>query len=262
MSAHSELPSFQQYQFAFTRHIRNPSLNKRPKGVEARRMKVYNGLLFNNLEGFLLACFPVLRKVLGQRKWTKLVRAFFTEHRCHTPFFRQIPDEFIHYLNNERGIQEEDPVFIQELAHYEWVELTVAISNKSVDHDLLNPLGDLMSGCPVLTPWMSLQSYAYPVHRISPRFKPTEAEKEATHFVISRNAEDQVKFIVLNPVSLRLLELLQTSTLTGEAALLQIATELQHPNPAVVLAGGLDILKSLRDAQVILGTHLATTPPQ
>jgi uncharacterized protein len=262
MSAKSELPSFQQYQFTFARHIRNPRLNKRPKGVEVRRMKIYNELLFNNLEGFLLACFPVLRKILGQRKWTKLVRDFFTEHRCHTPFFRQIPDEFIHYLNNERATQEDDPVFMQDLAHYEWIELTVSISNKTVEHHLITPQGNLMSGIPVLTPWMSLQSYDYPVHRISPRFKPTEAEKEATHFVISRNAEDQVKFIVLNPVSMRLLELLQSNTLTGEAALQQIAAELQHPNPEVVLAGGLEILNSLREAQVILGTRLSVTPIQ
>jgi uncharacterized protein len=94
MQAKADLPLFQQYQFAFASHIRNPRLHKRPKGVEARRMKVYNELLYNNLEGFLQACFPVLRKVLGKRKWTSLVRDFFSAHRCHTPFFRQIPDEF------------------------------------------------------------------------------------------------------------------------------------------------------------------------
>jgi hypothetical protein len=103
MPAKPDLPLFQQYQFAFASHIRNPQLNRRPHGVEARRMKVYNELLYNNLEGFLLACFPVLRKVLGKRKWTRLVRDFFTLHRCQSPFFRQIPDEFIYYLKNERG---------------------------------------------------------------------------------------------------------------------------------------------------------------
>ena len=66
MAAEAGLPAFQRYQLAFTGHIRNPQLNKRPRGVEARRMKVYNELVFNNLESFLLACFPVLRKVLGQ----------------------------------------------------------------------------------------------------------------------------------------------------------------------------------------------------
>lgn len=257
MPKKSELPAFQQFQFAFASHIRNPQLNKRPHGVEARRMKVYNELLYNNLEGFLLACFPVLRNVLGKRNWTRLVRDFFSAHRCNSPFFRQIPDEFIHYLKSERGERAEDPVFLQDLAHYEWVELMLSVSNKETDFALVDPDGDLMSGLPALNPLLSLQSYAYPVHRIGPRFKPAADQKEETHFAILRNTQDEVKFILVNPVSMRLLLLLQSASLSGEAALLQIATELLHPDPGVVLAGGHDILQSLREAQVILGAWRA-----
>jgi uncharacterized protein len=251
----SGLPVFQQYQFAFTGHIRDPRLNRRPSGVDARRMKVYNELLYNNLEGFLLACFPVLRKVMGKRKWSRLVRDFFSVHRCQTPFFRQIPDEFIFYLKNERGERVEDPGFLQDLAHYEWVELMLSVSNKEIDFALIDKQGDLMGGIPALNPLLSLQSYAYPVHRIGPRFKPALEQKEETHFAILRNIEDEVKFILLNPVTLRLLYLLQTTTLSGEAALKQIASELKHPDPAVVLAGGDEIMQSLLETQVILGAR-------
>ncbi len=253
MPAKSELPAFQQYQLAFASHIRNPQLNKRPRGVEARRMKIYNELVYNNLEGFLLACFPVLRQVLGKIAWSRLVRDFLTAHRCHTPFFRQIPDEFVHYLKNERGDREDDPAFLQDLAHYEWVELMLSVSNKEIDLSQIEADGDLISGRPALNPLLSLQSYAYPVHRIGPRFKPSAAQQEETHFAILRNSEDEVKFIVINPVSMRLLFLLQSTSLNGAAALLQIATELNHPNPQVVLAGGHDILQSLHQSEVILG---------
>jgi len=34
---------------------------------------------------------------------------------------------------------------------------------------------------------------------------------------------------------------------------LQIADELQHPDPEVVLAGGQEIMQSLRQSEVILG---------
>jgi hypothetical protein len=260
MSAKPGLPLFQQYQFAFSSHIRNPRLNKRPRGVEARRMKVYNELLYNNLEGFLLACFPVLRKVLGQRKWSKLVRDFFSAHRCHTPFFRQIPDEFVHYLKNERGDHPDDPAFLQDLAHYEWVELMLSVSSKEINFGLIDVQGDLMQGQPALNPLLSLQSYAYPVHRISPRFKPTAEQKEETHFAILRNIDDEVKFILINPVSMRLLSLLQATDSSGKEVLLQIASEMKHPNPQVVLAGGLEIMQSLRDSQVILGTWHSDLP--
>lgn len=252
--AKPELPLFQQYQFSFSRHIRDPRQNKRPAGIEARRMKIYNELLFNNIEGFLLACFPVLRKVLGKAKWTKLVRDFFSTHRCHTPFFRQIPDEFVHYLKNERGEHREDPGFLQDLAHYEWVELMLSVSTKECELAQINTAGDLLKNQPALNPVLSLQSYAYPVHRIGPRFKPSNSEQEETHFAIFRNSDDEVKFIILNPISMRLLYLLQTTNLTGEAALNQIAAEMAHPAPEVVLTGGLEIMQNLQQSQVILGT--------
>jgi len=255
VAATSELPVFQQYQFAFAGHIRNPRLNKRPKGVDARRMKVYNELVYNNLEGFLLACFPVLRKVLGKRNWRKLVRDFFSEHRCATPFFRQIPEEFVQYLKNERGESAEDPAFMQDLAHYEWVELMLSVSTREIDLTQVNETDDLMEKQPVLNPILSLQTYNFPVHRISPRFKPTAQQNETTHLVILRNRKDAVKFVLVNAVSKRLLELLLDKPQTGREVLLQIAKELNHPNSEVVLAGGLELMQRLRQAEVILGVH-------
>jgi hypothetical protein len=192
--------------------------------------------------------------VLGSRKWKKLIRDFFTVHRCQTPFFRQIPDEFLHYVRNERGERAEDPVFLQDLAHYEWVELMLSVSTKEIDLCNIDSDGDLLNGRPAINPLLSLQSYTYPVHRIGPKFKPTIGQKEETHFAILRTSDDEIKFIVLNPVSMRLLYLLQTTTLTGEAVLKQIATEMAHPAPEVVQAGGLEIMQNLHQSQVILGT--------
>lgn len=248
-----EVPAFQQYQLDFSAHIRNPKENPRPQGVEARRMKIYNELLYNNLEGFLLACFPVLQRILGSRKWAKLVREFFAEHQCHTPFFRQIPDEFVQYLQNERGTREDDPHFLQDLAHYEWIELILSVSAKEIDLSQINEAGDLMDGQPVLNPILSLQTYNYAVHRISPKFKPTAQQKETTHIAILRNRDDAVKFVLVNAVSKRFLELLLEKAQSGREALLQIAKELNHPNPEVVLAGGQEMMQSLKQAEVILG---------
>lgn len=218
-------------------------------------MKVYNELLYNNLEGFLLACFPVLQRILGSRKWAKLVREFFAEHHCHTPFFRQIPDEFVQYLKHERGIRDDDPPFLHDLAHYEWVELILSVSAKEIDLNGVDEAGDLLQGRPVLNPILSLQRYDYPVHRISPKYKPTAAQREETYFAILRNRQDAVKFVLLNAVSMRFLELVQAEPLSGEQALLQIAGELKHPDPKVVVAGGLEMMHSLRQAEVILGVR-------
>ncbi len=129
MSEPSALPEFQRYQLAFAAHIRDPQAHPRPAGVAARRMKVYNAILFNNVESFLLSCFPVLRQVLGTRKWTRLVRAFFSTHRSRTPYFRQIPDEFVQFLQNEWTPAQGYPPFTLALAHYEWIELVLSYRN-------------------------------------------------------------------------------------------------------------------------------------
>ena len=247
-------PAFQDYQYAFTAHIRDPRTNPRPPGVPARRMRVYNELLFNNLEGFLLACFPVTRKILGIRRWRKLVRAFFAEHRCRTPFFRQIPEEFVKYLREARTGDPNIPPFLPDLVHYEWVELLLDVSPVEPDLAAIDAAGDLLSARPALNPVAMLLSYPWPVHRIGPRFQPREPDPQRTHILVFRDLQDRVQFIVLNPVSARLVALLHEGRCTGADALDAIARELGHPDPTVVRAGGREILENLRAEQAVLGT--------
>lgn len=252
-----KLLAFQTFQLEFTRHIRDPKTHPRPAGVDAQRMKVYNDLLYNNLESFLLACFPVLRQLLGTRKWGKLVRDFFAEHRCHTPFFRQIPDEFVQYVQSERGVRENDPPFLQELVHYEWIELVLAVSNKETPLAQIDMDGDLATGQPALNPILAMLQYQYPVQRLGPKFKPQTSPPQPTYLLVFRNHEFTVEFIELNPVSARLVTGLQNSKFSGDQLLKKIATELNHSDPDVVLQGGMEILHALRAAGAILGTWRA-----
>lgn len=151
--------NFQDYQKAFSAHIRDPRGAPRPGAVPARRMRVYNELLFNNIEGFLLACFPVCRQVLGQRRWTRLVRAFFRDHACVTPYFRRIPEEFLGYLESTSPRTEDCPDFLPELAHYEWVELDLDTSDRDADPPAHDPEGDLSTGRPLPNPVMRVLAY-------------------------------------------------------------------------------------------------------
>ena len=250
MNKPAALPEFQRYQLAFTAHLRDPEVNPRPPGVEARRMKVYNELLFNNIEGFLLACFPVLRQVLGTRKWAKLVRAFFSTHRSHTPYFRQIPDEFIQFLQSEWTPPEGYPPFLLALAHYEWIELVLSVSNRSSDR-AIDAAGNLIEGVPLLNPVLANLHYDWPVHRIAPRRKVKPAE---TWLLVFRDADDRVQFSEINAFTARLLTLLEAGTLNGRAALQMIATESHHPDPALVINAGAALLQDLRARGAILGT--------
>ena len=249
MNEPAALPEFQRYQLAFAAHIRDPRAHPRPAGVDARRMKIYNELLYNNVEGFLLACFPVLRQVLGARKWAKLVRAFFSTHRSRTPYFRQIPDEFIQFLQNEWTPPEGYPPFTLALAHYEWIELALSVSNRSEDREV-DAAGDLVEGVPVLNPVLANLRYDWPLHRIAPRRALQPAE---TYLLVFRDADDVVQFIEINAFTARLLTLLEPGMLSGRAALETIATESRHPDPALVIQAGGALLDDLRTRGAILG---------
>jgi hypothetical protein len=242
-------PEFQRYQFAFAAHIRDPRGNPRPDGVDARRMKIYNALLYNNIEGFLLGCFPVLRQRLGTHKWARLVRAFFSTHRCRTPYFRQIPDEFIQFLQDEWTAPDVYPPWTLPLAHYEWIELALSVSDRVVDRDIAGT-GDLLDNFPVLNPVLASLHYDWPVHRIGPRRKVQPAD---TYLLVFRDATDQVLFSEINAFTARLLTLLEPGTLRGRHALEQIAAESRHPDPALILQAGGELMEDLRMRGAILG---------
>lgn len=252
----AERPAFQRYQAAFTAHIRDPRNQPRPAGVPARRMRVYNELLFNNIESALLVCFPITRRILGARAWKTLAREFFSHHKCQGPLYRQVSEEFVRYLR-QRQPGPADPVFLADFAHYEWIELAVDISPAEPVWDEIDPAGDLMQHPPVVNPTLRLLEYPYAVHRIGPRFRPTAPDAEPTRLLVFRDKADGVRFVVVNAVSARLVALLSedAAALSGEAACLRIAAELGHPDPSVVVAGGAGILRELWQQDAILGTR-------
>lgn len=244
---------FQRYQMAFAGHIRDPKGTARPKGVPAKRMKVYNELLYNNIEGFLLACFPVCRAVLGQRKWTRLAREFFREHRCHTPYFRQIPDEFLKYPQDSWQRPEDVPEFLPELAHYEWVELALSTSNRDEHLPVFDAAGDLLAGRPLLNPVMQVLAYRYPVHRIGPRYKPKAAPEAPTFLLAYRTFGFEVKFSAINAATARLLQIVEADAeLSGATAIARLAAEMGQAE-ASLLADGRQTLNDLQAMGAILG---------
>jgi hypothetical protein len=255
----SEAPEFARLQRAFAAHIRDPGAHPMPAGVEDRRMAVYRDLLFNNVREFLAGTFPVLRRIYGEAGWSALIREYFARHRARTPLFLQMPREFLAWLDDERGGRPEDPPFLRELAHYEWVELALSVDSRDPDDPVTggyDAQGDLLHGVPVLSPLAWPQAYTWPVHRIGPDFQPQEPPAQPTYLLVYRDRADAVGFLEMNPVTARLVELIGAEPApTGREALERIAAELAHPDPQVVISGGLGILEDLRRRDVILGSR-------
>lgn len=94
-------------------------------------MEIYQSLFFNNIDNFVSTAFPVLKsiviKLYGEKGWESLVRQFFIEHECRSPYFAEISKEFVEYLSCSPELAIALPIFSAELAHYEWLELDVSI---------------------------------------------------------------------------------------------------------------------------------------
>ncbi len=254
--AEAALPKFKRVQYAFSAYLRDPERNPAPAGVEDRRMKIYRELFYNNVESFIATGFPVLRKLYDDTVWHRLVRDYFARHQSHTPFFHGIAEEFLHYLQDERGTQPDDPPFLLELAHYEWVELALGISEEEPDLAGVQADGDLMTGIPVLSPLAWNLAYQYPVHRISPDFRPAGPGAQPTHIVVYRDRNDKVGFLEINAVTARLLQLIEEQpSRSGREQLQVIAQELQHPQPETVIEGGREMLEGLRQRDILLGAR-------
>ena len=71
--------------------------------------------------------------------------------------------------------------------------------------------------------------------------------------MVYRNAQDDVKFIEINAITFKLITLIQQQAMTGEQALVSIASELKHLQPETIIQFGLSILEDLRNQGVILG---------
>lgn len=249
-------PAFIRKQFEFTAHIRNPDNHPVPAGIEERRMKIYRDLFYNNVEGFISSSFPVLKQLYSEPDWHKMVRDFFVTHRCHSPYFLQIAEEFLHYLQNERVTQPEDPAFIQELTHYEWVELALSISEENIDMQGIDANGDLLRGHPAISPLAWSLAYYYPVHQIGPDYVPSQPPQNPTYLIAYRNRNDDVEFMEINPVTARLIELISDdSKMTGQQALEQIARELHTDNLQLIIDNGLLTMQELQKQGILLGAQ-------
>lgn len=243
-------------QKGFAAHIRNPELNPAPLDVEERRMEVYRGLFFRNLSSFIAKSFPVLRRLYSDADWASLIRDFYTVHRCHTPLFPEIPREFLQYLQARQDRKTDDAPFLLELAHYEWVEIALDLDERELEDVPADQEGDFLQDIPVLSPLAWPLTYQYPVQQIRPDFQPAEPPGQPTHLLVYRTRDDQVKFMQLNGVTARMIELMKEDQgLTGLDILKAVATELEHPQPETVIESGTGVLRDLAMRDVILGSR-------
>jgi hypothetical protein len=240
--------SLREQQLRMAGHIRDPQANPPPPGIEARRLAVYRQLFFGNLQSLLAGSFPVLHASLAAEHWLAMTEDFYANHRCHTPLFTEVGGEWVEYLQGRT----DQPDWIAELAHYEWIETALLLSDAAEpEHD---PEGDLLDGVPVLSSLAVPLAYAWPVSHIGPEHLPSEAPAEPTLLLAHRGTGHKVTFSRLAPLAHALLASLLAQPLSGREHLAALA-EAAGVEPAAIEAPGLALLLSLKAKGVVLGAR-------
>jgi len=213
-----------QQQFALSKHIRDPSENPPPPNIEDRRLAIYRDLFYNNIEGLLSGNFPVIREILDDETWHELIHAFYREHLCQTHLFPEVPREFIRFLETRSA---QDPAWLVELAHYEWVELALDLAeNDEFIDDVFISNENILDTAFSLSPLSWSLGYQWPVHRLSPGFLPENKPATPTFLLVRRDQDYKIHFDEIGALIFRLLQLISDAPeLTARQQLTTLAQE-------------------------------------
>lgn len=233
-----------QTQENFTRYLRNPSEVVIPEGLDPRRMGVYQNLVYENIFSLLSGFFPVMVSLFNEEKWRALIAEFIRDFKAETPYFPKLGEEFIYFLS-ERESQNDEPPFLLELAHYEWVELEIYMSEENLQTPI--PQAQLSNVALSLSPLAMPLAYHYPVHRISEDFQPKTPSPKASYLLVFRNAQDDVRFFELQLFSYQLLCQIKQSPGLSAKEYLQNLCPQGYSNPDDFLQQGMGLVSNFNE---------------
>lgn len=256
----AERPSFQQTQKTMTAWLREPGRMPAPD-AELRRLDIYRELIFNNILDFVETAYPVLKSLLPEAEWEALFQRFFVEHRCQSPYFREISLEFRQWVEATQTEWLACWPWARELLHFEWVELAADCADVPADTGACQPDGDLLTGIPCLKEAVWPLVYHWPVHTFSAENPPgAEAPAQLSCLLVYRDDDENLDMLEVNPLSARLVELMQAGERrSGRELLLLLAAEAGYAEEARdgFVAAGAGLLHELRDRGLVRGTRLA-----
>ncbi len=236
----------------FAGHLRDPEGVPAPEGLEDRRLAIYRRLFFNNLRNLFARNFPVIRKLSSDQQWDALIREFMIDHRSHTPMFTEIGGEFVEFLAERADRHADQPGWLVELAHWEFLETCVRLDDQEVIPTEAPEPDTLLDQVLRINPTLKLAEYQWPVHRIGPAFQPEQPEPVL--LAVYRHPDDKVAFMKINAMTARVLDELQNSSgRTGKTLFEKVATDLGRSAHEILIAGKA-LLSSLAERSIIIGT--------
>lgn len=185
-----------QAQAMLADHVRNPTLPA-PEGIEPERLAVYTRLLRNNLKTFLDLCFSDSSTFLPSQQWQDWQNRFLLEARPESPFFNDIPTQFLAYLKN---LPSHDQPTANLLA---MMDFEIALLHAETTLQPLSPPFWHANSELSWSPTARLQHY--PCDFISSDLTQIN-DNQACHVLTWRNRQDEVYYRIVEDIDLFLLQ--------------------------------------------------------
>ncbi|MCP5200772.1 MAG: putative DNA-binding domain-containing protein [Gammaproteobacteria bacterium] len=251
----SSEPEHVRLQRAFARHLRDPAVAPAPGQHEERRLAIYRHAVYANVAGLMQDNYPRLRAVMDDEAWAAMMRHYIVHHVAQASAFVDVPAEFLAYLEHGREA-DDDPPFLLELAHFDWLETLVGADTRDLDLSGIDPAGDLLAAIPVANPTLRMVTYRFPVHAIGPDYRPDVPPAQSTHIAAFRDPDDLYGFLDVNEPTRRLLERIAGGTsCPGQHILEELARDLAYADVAGFVAAGSTILERMRARGAVLGVR-------
>ncbi len=134
----------------------------------------------------------------------------------------------------------------------------MSISEETNNLEGVDPAGDVLHQVPVKSALAWVYAYQYPVHRIQADFIPTEPSGQPVFLAVYRRSDDSVGFLELNPITARLLEVVEDNDglLTGEALIRALADEINYADADTLVQHGAAALEEMRQLEILTGTRV------
>jgi len=235
--------SLKQLQNAFSQAARGHQQTQSSK-FDERRLNIYRELLLNNLHEVVSPCFPVLLSILPNDIWWKMLKDVLKNQQIITPIFHELPLCIVNYL---KAHPIPDYPFAHELAHYEWVELEVELSEAQKTQPTTGAIS-LLEQAWQLSNTARLLEYNYEVDKISSDYQP---QSEVKTYLVVYQIEGDVEFIKINELSFQLLSMMLQESLSAKAIIQMLCETYPQLNENELISACIPLITQLYDEQIL-----------
>ena len=173
-------------------------------GINRKHISHYRRLVLNIIQHNLLQAYPIASRVIGEKKFTKLIDYFFAHHKSKTPQIWKLPVEFYEFAVTNKWSEKYKYPWLNDLLLFEWMEIQVHTMPDRQTPVVYNE-GNLLHAKLVVNNEFEIIQLEYPVHMVPVLETP---QHKGNYFVLLfRHPENgKVQFLDLSALYVYIIE--------------------------------------------------------